>query len=73
MMTAQTQQKEIRCAKCGRLLAKQTEDTAHIRIRVHKSAYQDIYITGEATITITCPKRFFDRDSVCLHENVIKL
>ena len=55
---------EVRCNKCGRLLAKEKDGTFHIRVRVAYNSFQNIYVTGAEMITLECPKIKSDM-SIC--------
>ena len=45
---------DIRCSKCDRLLAKKNGEITHVRVRLRKDRYQDIYVDGK--VSMTCPK-----------------
>lgn len=60
---------EIKCPKCGRLLAKVIDNVAHINIRTGTKAYTRIQCTG--TVSITCPSvRYYSDGSRQCNNNV---
>lgn len=55
----------VNCRVCGKLLAKQTQEVIHIKVRTGSHSHTDIICKGEVSITCPAYKHFSDGPRMC--------